>query len=847
MADDVCAFGNVTYSHRVDDPSIVLFDIFLRKVLQERRSAAASSDGFELLGQSDAADAGYRHRAPPPLAPSPDPAGPWPPLPIPPWLAALGPELAAVGREAAWLVVGGVVVGYSCALLMKWGLRFMQWRRLKPHVEVSLTLAVGYLAFYVANAYLQASGVIAVVVLGVYGAATGMWGLSSQARRTGAFDRFWDVLGFIINSLVFFLLGASSVNYIIRLGAELDSEGSASQSLLYETLLQLPVVYIVLFGMRGVLIAAFCYVARRIATRRFKRRHPAALEAGGQERSHKHHQAPPARTIQQTALAATPDWRGIIFATVGGLRGAVSLIMAQIVLAAVRSSEVYESAGGPDAAATRRRDKEVTAQMVVWASGFVLMSLVLNAPLLTPLMALLRLNTESPITQQAGPGPNAPAAVRARAKSALRRFTANALKEMKAAAELADGMDGSGGPDMSLMLLRGVDWSAVEREADLSRKLDLVFPSPQPATHAPPAHQPAPSAAAPTAGAAAHQAGAAAPPSDFIRNGLPAASGMARSASKRYSILKRVASRRGLSGADSLREPLLSPQQPDASNGEHEDGVPQVTFQEPADASADVDVEIGAPVPRAPEGGVVAAPAPAEAGGASDAAAAVRRGSGGGGGTAFGVPSAATDAVGAALAAVAASSAVRRPRLAAAGPSGAAREPSLRWAPSVVDRDEQRSTGRSAYDAVLFAGVALLVACVVAGKLSAVWVLAAGALVEVASYHTNLGRFGNSVTLWLGGIHPGEVFFYTFLPPLLLESAARLDYFVFKQVLVLSLVFAFVLVCTSTLLAVPLMLWGMGLGTRYGWRWTDVALFNAMVAATDAVAGDYKPPACSRH
>lgn len=33
----------------------------------------------------------------------------------------------------------------------------------------------------------------------------------------------------------------------------------------------------------------------------------------------------------------------------------------------------------------------------------------------------------------------------------------------------------------------------------------------------------------------------------------------------------------------------------------------------------------------------------------------------------------------------------------------------------------------SAYDAVLFAGVALLVACVVSGRLSAVWVLVAGA------------------------------------------------------------------------------------------------------------------------
>lgn len=57
-----------------------------------------------------------------------------------------------------------------------------------------------------------------------------------------------------------------------------------------------------------------------------------------------------------------------------------------------------------------------------------------------------------------------------------------------------------------------------------------------------------------------------------------------------------------------------------------------------------------------------------------------------------------------------------------------------------------------------------------------------GALCELASFRVNLGRFGNSVALWLGGIHPGETFFYVFLPPLLLDSAARLDYFVFKKV-----------------------------------------------------------------
>lgn len=49
-----------------------------------------------------------------------------------------------------------------------------------------------------------------------------------------------------------------------------------------------------------------------------------------------------------------------------------------------------------------------------------------------------------------------------------------------------------------------------------------------------------------------------------------------------------------------------------------------------------------------------------------------------------------------------------------------------------------------------------------------------------------MGRFGNSMVLWLG-IQPGDTFFYVFLPPLLLDGAARLDFFVFKKVRIWSL------------------------------------------------------------
>ena len=43
-----------------------------------------------------------------------------------------------------------------------------------------------------------------------------------------------------------------------------------------------------------------------------------------------------------------------------------------------------------------------------------------------------------------------------------------------------------------------------------------------------------------------------------------------------------------------------------------------------------------------------------------------------------------------------------------------------------------------------------------------------------------LCRLGNAFTLWLG-INPPELFFYAFLPPLLLDSALSIDYFLFNK------------------------------------------------------------------
>lgn len=56
-----------------------------------------------------------------------------------------------------------------------------------------------------------------------------------------------------------------------------------------------------------------------------------------------------------------------------------------------------------------------------------------------------------------------------------------------------------------------------------------------------------------------------------------------------------------------------------------------------------------------------------------------------------------------------------------------------------------------------------------------------GGVLGIVNYHANLLEVSNSIALWLG-ISPPDLFFYAFLPPLLVDSAIRIDFFMFRKV-----------------------------------------------------------------
>lgn len=111
---------------------------------------------------------------------------------------------AAVAREAldaAWLFVGGILIGAITGWLVSRLLRLIEDRL----IETATTFIVAYGVYLLAD-LVGASGILAVVVAGLI--------LGSYGRRVGisrssheAVDNTWEVLGYAATSLLFLLLG----------------------------------------------------------------------------------------------------------------------------------------------------------------------------------------------------------------------------------------------------------------------------------------------------------------------------------------------------------------------------------------------------------------------------------------------------------------------------------------------------------------------------------------------------------------------------------------------------------------------------------------------------------------
>lgn len=109
-----------------------------------------------------------------------------------------------------WLIVGGSGIGLMVALFMEW---FERWVD-DGSVEMAISVVIPYVA-YLAGEKAHASGVLSVVACGLYLSRKSVAFLSPEARIQVASG--WNALNFMLNGLVFVLIGLQLPNVLTGL------------------------------------------------------------------------------------------------------------------------------------------------------------------------------------------------------------------------------------------------------------------------------------------------------------------------------------------------------------------------------------------------------------------------------------------------------------------------------------------------------------------------------------------------------------------------------------------------------------------------------------------------------
>lgn len=97
-------------------------------------------------------------------------------------------------------VIGGIAVG----LAVGWVVRQVRRRLDDPPIEVAIAVLSGYLAYLPADA-IGVSGVLAAVTIGIYMGWHTPELTTERTRLSG--DAFWEILVFVVNALLFVLVG----------------------------------------------------------------------------------------------------------------------------------------------------------------------------------------------------------------------------------------------------------------------------------------------------------------------------------------------------------------------------------------------------------------------------------------------------------------------------------------------------------------------------------------------------------------------------------------------------------------------------------------------------------------
>ena len=186
--------------------------------------------------------------------------------------------------EAGLEFVYSVVVGVAIGLGVGWLIRQLRRRIDNPPVEITIALLSGYLAFIPAE-LVHASAVLAAVTVGIYMGAHTSELTTARTRVHG--DATWEIVVFLLNALLFVLIGLQLPVILDELSGE-----PAGTLLLYGLIVSATVIVVRIVG---TFLTAY---VPRFVSRRIRERDP------------------------------SPPWQHPAFISWAGMRGAVSLAAA---------------------------------------------------------------------------------------------------------------------------------------------------------------------------------------------------------------------------------------------------------------------------------------------------------------------------------------------------------------------------------------------------------------------------------------------------------------------------------------------------------------------------------------
>ncbi|GJD12606.1 Sodium/hydrogen exchanger 7 [Galdieria sulphuraria] len=211
-------------------------------------------------------------------------------------------------KESLGAIGLGLLFGYSTVFFLHhvWSAK----------VEIGFSVAISYLAFYVAQGPAGVSGLICLVVTGLIIAADRLSGFSPLARD--ALTHFWNIISFIANAVVFFYAGFIATISIILFW----NDGLSLKDLFY-----IPILYLLLSLLRYCLLFLCSPILRH--------------------------------------TVSNFSWGEIFLVGHSALRGPISLILSQIVF--------HEGGVLKD-----NRNDYIVARVVIWTSGFAILTLLIN-------------------------------------------------------------------------------------------------------------------------------------------------------------------------------------------------------------------------------------------------------------------------------------------------------------------------------------------------------------------------------------------------------------------------------------------------------------------------------------